>query len=146
MKSHNVIALDVGDRRIGVAVASLEAKLPRPLVTIDRQTSEDITEDIAKLANQETADTIVVGLPRNLRGDETAQTRLVRDFARQLADKLPAAKIRLIDEAATSVKATNELESRGKPYNKSDIDKLAACYILEDWLGQQVGMDSHESL
>lgn len=124
----NILSLDVGERRVGVAIASLVARLPRPLTTLDN--TEDIWQDIAKLIVDEDASTLVVGLPRNLSGDETAQTKYVRDFAA----KIEGIEIIFQDEALTSQKAETELAGRGKPFAKGDIDALAATYILEDYL------------
>jgi putative holliday junction resolvase len=124
----NILSLDVGERRVGVAIASVIAKLPRPLTTLDN--TDDIWAQIDALASEHDAITIVVGLPRNLSGDDTAQTL----YARTFAEKLAKYTVVLQDEALTSLKAEKELNSRGKPFAKGDIDALAATYILEDYL------------
>ena len=79
----------------------------------------------------------MIGLPRGLDGQETAQTMTVRAFGTMLgkALKLP---VHWQDEALTSVQAASELEQRGKAYRKADIDSLAAVYILEDYLHEHV--------
>ena len=76
---------------------------------------------------------LVVGLPRNLNGQETAQTKAVQSFVEglQAVVRLPIA---WQDEAVTSRQAEAELNRRGKPYERGDIDALAACYILDDYL------------
>lgn len=124
----NVLCLDVGERRIGVAIASTTARLPRPLTTLDA--TKDAPQAIQELVRNEDATLVVVGLPRNLSGDETAQTAMVRTFAQQL----DVPQLAFQDEALTSRKAEAELNQRGKPYAKGDIDTLAATYILEDYL------------
>jgi putative holliday junction resolvase len=124
----NILSLDVGERRVGVAIASVIAKLPRPLTTLDN--TDVIWAQIDALASEHDVETIVVGLPRNLSGDDTAQTLYVRTFA----EKLAKYTVVLQDEALTSQKAEKELNSRGKPFAKGDIDALAATYILEDYL------------
>jgi putative transcription antitermination factor YqgF len=68
-----------------------------------------------------------------LQGQETDQTGYVRNFVATLQKEI-STPIVLQDEALTSHHAEEELESRGKPYAKGDIDALAACYILEDYL------------
>lgn len=72
-------------------------------------------------------------MPRNLSGEETAQSATIRQFAQELATytDLP---ITLQDETLSSRQAEEELKSRGKPYSKADIDSLAATLILEDYL------------
>lgn len=124
----NILSLDVGERRVGVAIASLIARLPTPLVTLDND--EHIWGKIQELRKSEGIETIVVGLPRNLSGEDTAQTQYVRDFAAHLSDVIVVFQ----DEALTSRKAETELKSRGKPFAKGDIDALAATYILEDYM------------
>ena len=61
------------------------------------------------------------------------QTKYSRKVAEEIKNKL-SIEVVFQDEALTSVKARDELDARKKPYEKGDIDKLAACYILEDYL------------
>lgn len=124
----NILSLDVGERRVGVAIANVIARLPRPLITLDN--TEHMFQDIADLVTKVDAEVLVVGLPRNLSGDDTAQTAYVRAFAA----KIENVEIVFQDEALTSQKAEQELKARGKPFAKGDIDALAATYILEDYL------------
>lgn len=132
MGSENILGLDVGERRIGVAVANVSARLPRPLMTIDRMET-DAFEAIISLADEYKAAHIIIGLPRGLSGQETEQTLSIRRFAEELKKriKLP---ISLQDEAGTSLLAKAELNAKNKLYEKGDVDKLAATYILQDWL------------
>lgn len=127
----NILALDVGESRIGVAIASTIARLPSPLTTI--QNSTNVWEEIRSVAAEKSANVIVVGLPRNLAGQDTDQTRYVRNFVQAAGDDV---QVVFQDEALTSKKAEQELNRRGKPFTKGDIDALAATYILEDYLGQ----------
>lgn len=131
--SSKILALDVGGVRIGVAMADAELKFANPLITIIND--ESVWDQLAALIKENDVQTVVVGLPRSLQGHETPQTQICRDFAKSLSERLQIA-VELQDEATTSVKAEAELRSRGKPYEKADIDALAATYILEDYLGQ----------
>ena len=131
-----VLALDVGERRIGVAVASLEARIANPLSTLDRQDEGDIFTRINSLVQQHQAHAVVVGLPRGMAGQETAQTISTRNFAATL-EKSITIPVYMQDEAGTSLAAEAELKKIKKPYQKGDIDKLAATYILSDWLAEQ---------
>lgn len=132
MNNGKVAALDVGERRIGVAIASYIARIAAPHDTIDRSTT-DAHEYIKQLIESESVDTLVVGLPRGLDGQETDQTRLIREFARELSDQINI-PIVLQDEAVTSAQAEDRLKRRGKPYSKGEIDAEAAAIILEDYL------------
>jgi putative Holliday junction resolvase len=126
-----ILALDVGERRIGVARANTMVRLPGALTTLMREDS--VIDDIKRLMHSEGASRLVVGLPRGLNGQETAQTAAVQAFGQALEQALGLPVI-WQDEALTSRKAEAELESRGKPYQKGDIDALSAVYILEDYL------------
>lgn len=127
----SIVALDVGERRIGVAVASLAARLPRPWGVIEQ--TADTLEHLHDLLRREQATALVVGLPRGLNGQETNQTAHVRSFINRLQSALQI-PVYWMDEALTSHQAETELTLRKKPYSKGDIDALAACYILNDFL------------
>lgn len=123
------MALDVGTKRIGVAVAHVVARLPRPLTTL--MASEQSVAEIAGLVQQEGVRELVVGLPRSIDGSASEQTRYSEAFAERLRGAV-SVPVHLVDEALTSVEAETEL--RGSKHTKADIDALAACYILERFL------------
>ncbi len=129
--SSTIISLDVGERRIGVAIARLDIRFPSPLATVER--GDDSPAQIKQLLDEHDASALVIGLPRSLQGDETAQTQAVKAFAQTLNGVITV-PVYWMDEAVTSHKAEQELIARGKPYKKGDIDALSAVYILEDFL------------
>lgn len=130
-QNKRILAFDVGERRIGVAAASTVARIASPVCTL--QHSEQVLDELQSLIVRESADVLVVGLPRNMSGDETAQTQYCRDFAETLRQRF-SLPVYEQDETLTSVQAEAELVRRGKPHSKADIDSLAAVYILEDFL------------
>lgn len=130
-QASNVVALDVGEKRIGVAIASVQALMPNPFTTLQR--TDQILHDIVTLLQEHRAVAVVLGLPRGLEGQETAQTRAVELFGHDLEEYLQI-PLYWQDEAVTSVAAEEELTARGKPFDKKEIDALAATYILEDFL------------
>lgn len=127
---NNALALDVGGKRIGLAVASSAAKLPRKLGVINVDGSE--LDQLKSIIKDEGVDLLIVGLPRTLRGSDSEQTRATRNFVDRLQSL--GLEIQLQDEAGTSKKAEEELRQRKKTYSKEDVDSLAAVYILEDYL------------
>lgn len=127
------IALDVGEKRIGVAVGDDGVGIAIPLETIDVDGGE--IARIAQIVIQQSAETIVVGYPRNQSGEATAQTAYVEAFAAGLADIAP--NVVFQDESLTSVMAEQRLKSYKKPYTKGDIDAQAAAIILQDYLEQR---------
>jgi putative Holliday junction resolvase len=135
-----VVAFDVGLRRIGVASASVVAGIASPLTTVHHD--DNIVHTLCNLLSEQEAVALVLGLPRGLDGQDTAQTRAVEQFAAELK-KHTDIPMYWQDEAVTSRKAEEELEQRGKPYDKGDIDALAATYILEDFLlehAEEIGL------
>lgn len=130
MSSRTLVCLDVGEKRIGVAVADVSVRIAVPFATIEVDGSE--IESIAEIVIKEAADTIVVGYPRNQQGEATAQTKYVENFVEKLEslDK----KIVFQDESLTSVLAEQQLISHKRPYSKGDIDAQAAALILQDYL------------
>ena len=129
-RATNFIALDVGEKRIGVAAATGSVKIAIALTTLDVDGTE--IEEIAKIIANEDVDTIVVGYPRNQSGEPTAQTAYSEAFAEKLKDMVPA--IAFQDESLTSVMAENQLKADRRPYTKADIDARAAAIILQDYL------------
>lgn len=129
------MALDVGEKRIGVALADTSIAIAIPYDTLDVDGTE--VEQIVRLVQDESISTIVVGYPRNQSGDVTAQTAYVESFV----EKLPELDVELVyqDESLTSVHAEERLKSQKVPYTKGDIDKIAASIILQDYLEQNHG-------
>lgn len=128
-QSKQIVALDIGERRIGVARGDTMIKIAVPLTTVLVDGTE--LDQIRRLIAGERAEVIVVGYPRNQSGDATAQTAYVESVAEQLKD---VAELIYQDESLTSVIAEQRLQSRGKPYQKADIDAEAAAIILQDYL------------
>ena len=128
------LALDIGDKRIGVAMANSIARIASPLTTL--HVDDTIDEQIIALIKQNLINELIVGLPRGLDGQETEQTKKIRDFVDNFKSKTEI-PIHLIDEAGTSLKAKEELALRKKGFIKEDVDSLAASYILEDFLSEK---------
>ena len=125
-----IIGLDIGQSRVGIARAGWPLGLAQPWQTVS---ADDLIGQIRDWAAQESLKAVVVGMPRGLSGQDTAQTAYVREVVEQLRTIL-SVPIHIQDEAVTSVRAEEELRDRGKPYTKEDIDALSAAYILEDYL------------
>lgn len=127
----SILALDVGEKRVGLALASTTARLAGPYKTLSR--GPDFFEELRAIIAREAVSTLVIGWPRGLDGQHTAQTKAVENFANELSTQIDL-PINWQDEAVTSRQAEAELQTRGKPYQPGDIDALAATYILEDYL------------
>ena len=127
-----ILALDVGEKRIGVARADSTTRIAVPVGFVNVDGSE--WQEIARIARLNNTNFFVLGLPRSNEGNETAQSLYVRNFAKALVEKVPGIKIRFQDESLTSVVAEERLKSRKKRYEKGEIDAEAASIILQDFL------------
>ena len=121
------LALDVGDRRIGVAVAEDTFGIARPLPTLRRHDLVADVRAVGDIARREEATSLVIGLPLTLRGEEGPQALRVRRFA--LACAPLGLGIDLYDERNTTVEAIR----LGAP----DRDAAAAALLLEDFLKER---------
>jgi UPF0755 protein len=132
--SSNIIALDIGEKRIGVAIADMQTPFPAPLTTLEA--TKDLAAHVAQLLKSKKVVAVVIGFPRNQSGEPTEQTARVQHIAKLL--RIPKTiPVYWQDESLTSVKAEAELSRRKKLYTKADVDSLAATYILEDFIRTQ---------
>jgi putative Holliday junction resolvase len=135
------VGLDIGERRIGIAVSDVTGTLARPLgvlrpAGLDVDALDLVVREIARLAREEDGvGAIVVGLPRRLDGTATEMTPQVEQFARALGAKtlLP---VTLQDERLSSREAESRLALRDKHWRsrKAKLDAAAAAIILQDYL------------
>ncbi len=130
------MALDVGERRIGVALADSQVAIAVPYDFIEVDGTE--LEQLVKLASFEKVNQLIVGYPRNQSGEPTAQTASVQAFTGKLMALL-SIPMAYQDESVTSVQAEAHLKATNKPYTKGDIDSMAASIILQDYLEQHRG-------
>ena len=105
-----VLGLDVGEKRIGVAKVDSDTRIAVPIGFIPVDGSE--WQEIGRYLRLNGTSFVVIGLPRSNEGNETAQSVYVRNFAKNLVEKMPEVKIRFQDESLTSVVAEERLKSR----------------------------------
>lgn len=134
ISSGYILGLDVGGKRIGVALASAIARLPQPLDMIPA--GETAIAAILEVAQKESVELIVVGIPRNLEGAETAQSQSIRDFAAKLAAETNI-EVVFADESLSSVRA--EEIAHDNTFKNVSSDSLAACFILEEYFANNTG-------
>ena len=132
-----ILALDVGDRRIGVALSDPTGMLASPLTTIERTTLDTDTAINAVLAlvEQHEVAEILVGIPYLMSGRIGAQARITLDFAEALAERADI-PVTHIDERLSSVQAERMLTQSGSssPSDKGRTDSAAAAVILQAYL------------
>ena len=134
-----IMGLDIGDRRIGVAVSDGLGLTAQPLFTLHRTSStrEDI-RSIARMVRKHGVAEIVVGLPLHISGEESPQAAKTRKFAEELAERVQL-PMHFRDERLTSHAADELMKQRGLDSHdrKAMVDQVAAALILQDFLDSE---------
>jgi len=125
VQAGQLIGLDLGQSKTGLARASSVARLAEPVKTIP---TTEVIDELKHMAEGGELNAIIVGLPRNLNGEDTDQTRWVRDWVERAKAELPQTHFYWQDEALTS-----QLASKRDAKGQSE-DALAASIILQDFL------------
>jgi len=133
-----VLGLDLGVRRIGVALSDPTGTIASPLETLQRRAGKrPPLARLENLARAHAAERIVVGLPLDLRGSETPWCREVRTVGDALAQRL-GLPVSYVDERFTSVRAEKAVRGMGlrksQREEKGRVDAAAAALILQAWL------------
>ena len=129
------MALDVGGRRIGVALSDTTRVLASPLTTLRAEPRDRVLSEIAALVLRHEVAEVVVGLPLTLSGEIGPQAHVIQLFVERLKGVLTA-PIHMFDERLTTVAAERMMVDLGmKPeQRKARIDEVAASIILQDFL------------
>ena len=129
------LALDIGSKRIGIAVSDLTGLYAFPLTTILRKNISDDIDKIYKLLIEKEAKELIIGLPISLSGNEGIQAEIVRSFGKLLDDNIDI-PIFYVDERYSSVQAEDRLINAGvsPSRNRKRIDAAAAAIILQSYL------------
>ena len=135
--NERILALDVGDRRIGVAVSDPLGLTAQPVETYTRVGYGPDTRHIAALAAQYETGRILCGLPRNMDGTQGGQVQKVRDFAAKLEEA--GLSVEYYDERMTTVMAESALmeANMSRADRKKKVDMVAAVVILQSYLDAQ---------
>lgn len=152
-----VLGVDYGERRIGVAVSDPLRMLARRLTTIERTSDslEDVAAEVARLCEEQNADTVIVGRPMRTDGRFSELEEKVFKFA-DAVRACTDCHVELFDERYTSILASRVIREtsgsgrcnrpsrddrdrkRGqKPRDKALVDRIAAEILLQDWLDVQ---------
>lgn len=133
-----VLGLDVGDKRIGLALSDPNRILASPLTILERNTDESIIEKIIRIASENDVRIIIVGLPRSMSGNIGHQAEKVQSFTEELRRQTEI-PIAYRDERLTTVTAVRlkQEASKRKPNKKMRYDAMAAAVILQDYLEEK---------
>jgi putative Holliday junction resolvase len=129
------MGLDVGDRRIGVAVSDALGMTAQPVLTLHRTGRRDDMRSLLRLLRRHRCSAIVVGNPLYMSGDLSPQAVKTQEFARKLGEEsgLP---VHLWDERLTTTEAHRHLHAAGRPgaEHRGVVDQVAAVLILQGFL------------
>lgn len=131
-----IMAIDYGDRRIGVAKSDAMGMIATGLETIVWNKDINVPlEKILQLTNEYKVEKIVIGLPRNMDGSYGFRAESTTKFADLLKERTDV-DIVFWDERLTSKAAQRTMQEKGQKtgHNKKDVDRIAACYILQSYL------------
>ena len=129
------LALDLGDRRIGIAISDPTGLIARSLDVMERTSRAADYAHIAELIEQYDVDALVVGLPLNMDGTEGSQATWVRDYSAELAETVDR-PLHLWDERLSTEEAEDVIHKQGKTVRETKdwIDAVAAAVILQSFL------------
>ena len=128
------LGIDFGEKRVGLALSDRSNLIASPYKTLIYSSEDDLISKIKKIVTDKEIKVFVIGLPLNMKGKDSDQTKKVRKFKKLLSIlELP---IVLEDERFSSIIAKNSLvlQNVKTGHNKSEIDKTAAAIILQQYL------------
>jgi len=140
-----ILGLDIGDKRIGVAMSDPTETLASPLVIIERTTDDQTFTDILKILTQHEVVRIIVGLPRSMNGDIGYQAEKVQSFMAELP-KHTKVPFEYRDERLTTVTAVRlKQEASTRRLNKKTrYDAMAAAVILQEYLDEKAAQSPQD--
>ena len=158
-----VIGIDLGDRRVGVAVSDPTGTIALPLPVLDGSDRRALLRAIEKLVREREADRVVLGLPVNMNGSLGERAEIVLAFREELAARI-GAPVETWDERLTSVQAERLIRTgegretekggrprrrggKGKPKSRKEkerVDRIAAVLILQSWLDRRAASGGGE--
>ncbi len=129
------LALDVGNKRVGVAVGSNEARIATPLDVLQRASIEQDAARLLKLIQEYDVEQIIAGLPRNADNSASEQEALTRAYIAKL-EPLLGLPMSFYDERFSTAVALNQQRNRGisEKRGRATLDANAAAVILQDFL------------
>ncbi len=133
---HKIMGLDIGTKRIGIALSDFLLLTAQPCETINRSPQNEAIEKISKLCEANSVQKIIIGLPKNMNGTIGLQAEDCIEFANMIKQNITDIEIIYEDERLTSKQAENILAMQGKKYtkNKGLVDLKSACIILQQYL------------
>lgn len=145
LTAERILALDLGNRRIGVAISDPLGILAQPLLTLFRKTPHADLKSIGRLLRRYSITDLVIGDPVHLSGEVSAQARKARAFADALAGEYPHLRLHRLDERLTTSEAHSLMNRSGRRVQsraarlerERTIDQVAAVLLLDAFLSHR---------
>ncbi|MGD9488884.1 MAG: Holliday junction resolvase RuvX [Calditrichaceae bacterium] len=130
-----ILGLDIGERRVGVAISDGIGMFAHPLKTLQWKNVQLLAAELKMIIEEQNVDRVVIGIPFTMKGTSSKKTTEISDIADQLSILLDIEIIR-IDERLTTQMAHQSLHAVGKKpsRNKDKVDQIAAVFILQTFL------------
>ena len=134
-----VLGVDYGSSRVGLALSDPQKIIASPLHTLINNGNDRLKKKLLEVIKKKNVEYIVIGLPIGLKGQETSQTKIVREFAEEIRSL--ALPVYFQDERLSSLSAKKSLIKQNVKtgHNKSFIDSTAAAIFLQQFLDSKVG-------
>lgn len=138
-----VLAIDFGERRVGIAISDPDGRFSMPLATLYRQSDTQVIAELTEIIDNELVELIVVGEPRRLDGSRGSAAHRIGSFAEKL-QRTTGLPYLLVDESLTSREAESRLREAGVDPRKQPgrVDAIAAQILLEEVLQRKIEQDS----
>ncbi len=136
-----LMGLDYGSKSVGVALSDELLMTAQPFETIWRDSETKLRKTLARIeeiVKEKNVEKIALGLPLMEDGSEGKRVKLTKDFKEKLENRLPNTEVVFVDERYTTLISEHELDEMNvkKSEQKTYIDQLAACYILEEYMNK----------
>lgn len=129
-----ILGIDHGDKRLGLALSDPLHMIASPFKTLTVISTEQILADLRSIIVEKEVEALVIGLPLGMKGQETEQTKHVRQFADLLKNE--GYRIYFEDERLSSISAKRSLHDQNirTGHNKKSVDRTAAAILLQQYL------------
>jgi len=132
------LAIDYGEKRVGLAISDPTLTIAQPLETIQYQSQKKLISELLQIIKKYNVVRVVLGLPLTLKGSDSEKTKTVREFGAVLESKLNV-PLFFFDERLTSVQAHQIIREFGKKpsMHRAKIDQFAARTLLQTYLDRE---------
>jgi len=139
---YRILALDFGEKRIGIAVSDSLNIIAQSVGTIERKSVKNDLKKVGELVKEYAAEKIIVGLPLNMDGTEGKSAKRAIDFVKELKKEIQV-EVEMLDERLTTAQGERIfLEAdMSRKKRKENLDKIAAQLILQNYLDSHVQKD-----